>query len=387
LIRHEVKKEIAELELLLAGTNQTSQSTQLLKKRKEMREVDEALELMKAEYKRRMDTCEEKRLDFEKKQQRMREQVLKFEKFIQENDSKRNRADLKAKQEQKLCQQNQAHLVTMQEQLVEMEVEQNVLLDKLVSYNCYKAYLERVIEADDQGYEEVFDLLNRYETLKQANRDLMLQVQKQDNDVDALRSRLQTLKTVSQNHLLVANSQFQQNQKELESVKSFGKQEEEEKNSQEDRKKNIVRESSQVITSVRNIFARCLSSLKVNPLIHQGKDISLYDSLEANLDVVLDRITDLQSIMSEHSLGHTAGLESGNDDGNTSVRSGDMKEASTALTPGAASKTGGSRSSMPSPGGFQAQTQAPLAKTAPGPSGKAKPPRPSSESDARRKPK
>lgn len=36
---NEVKKEIAELELLLAGTNQTSQSTQLLKKRKEMREV------------------------------------------------------------------------------------------------------------------------------------------------------------------------------------------------------------------------------------------------------------------------------------------------------------------------------------------------------------
>jgi hypothetical protein len=49
----EVKKDIAELEELLSGSGKTSQSTLLLKKRKEMREVDEALELMKQEYKRR----------------------------------------------------------------------------------------------------------------------------------------------------------------------------------------------------------------------------------------------------------------------------------------------------------------------------------------------
>lgn len=333
---------------------------------------------MKKEYKQRMDTCEEKRVDFEKKQARMREQVLKFEKFIQENDSKRSRADAKAKQEQKLYQQNQTQLVSLQEKLVEMELEQKELLDQLVANNCYKAYLERVIEADDQGYEEVFDLLNRYETLKEANKDLMSQVQRQDNDVDELRSRLQTLKTDSQNHLLVSNSKFQQLQKQLEAVKSSGKHEEEEKNTQEDRKKNIVRESSQVITSIRNIFARCLSSLKVNPLIHQGKDISLYESLEANMDVVLDRITDLQSIMSEYSLGNTLG--NGNED-DGSLPSVDLREAS-GFT--AAMTTGGTRTGtgVASPAGFQSQS---LVKTAPVAGGRAKPGRPASESDAKRK--
>lgn len=334
---------------------------------------------MKREYKRRMDSCEEKRIDFEKKQSRMREQVLKFEKFIQENDSKRNRADVKARQEQKLFQQNQTQLLSLQEKLEEMEMEQKVLLNKLVSNNCYKAYLERVIEADDQGYEEVFDLLNRYETLKDANKDLMTQVQRQDNDVDELRSRLQILKTDSQNHLLVANSKFQQLQKKLESVKSCGKQEEEEKNTQEDRKKNTVRESSQVISSVRNIFARCLSSLKVNPLIHQGKDISLYESLEANLDVVLDRITDLQSILTEHSLGATY-----SNDEDASQPSLELKEASGFTT--TAASVGGTRTgnSMQSPGGFSSQQQ--MIKSIPSAQpGKSKPARPSSESDARKK--
>lgn len=48
-----------------------------------MREVDDSLEVMKMDYKKRMDECEERRLNFELKQAKMREQVLKFEKFIQ----------------------------------------------------------------------------------------------------------------------------------------------------------------------------------------------------------------------------------------------------------------------------------------------------------------
>ncbi|RYG65860.1 hypothetical protein EON64_11055 [archaeon] len=71
-----MKNEIHELEQLLAATGQTSQSTLLLKKRKEMREVDESLEVMKKDHKKRMDECEERRLQFEIKQAKMREQVL-----------------------------------------------------------------------------------------------------------------------------------------------------------------------------------------------------------------------------------------------------------------------------------------------------------------------
>ena len=96
--RAEVKNEISELEQLLAAAGQTSQSTLLLKKRKEMREVDQSLDNMKNQHKQRMDTCEERRIQFEAKQAKMREQVLRFEKFIQENDAKRQRAEGKMKQ-------------------------------------------------------------------------------------------------------------------------------------------------------------------------------------------------------------------------------------------------------------------------------------------------
>ena len=92
-----------------------------------MREVDEALELMKEEYKNRIDVCEERRQQFELKQSKMREQVVKFEKFIQENDAKRQRAELKAKQERKLYEQKCQELSTLANKIVELDADRNNL--------------------------------------------------------------------------------------------------------------------------------------------------------------------------------------------------------------------------------------------------------------------
>jgi len=92
-----------------------------------MREVDDALELMKEEYKNRVDVCEERRQQFEQKQAKMREQVLKFEKFIQENDAKRARAETKARQEHRSYEQKENELKVLAAKIKELEESQREL--------------------------------------------------------------------------------------------------------------------------------------------------------------------------------------------------------------------------------------------------------------------
>ncbi len=142
-----------------------------------MRTVDESLEEMKKDYKRRMDDCEERRIQFELKQGKMREQVLKFEKFIQENDAKRQRAELKAKQEKKLYEDKCKELNQLLQSLEELQSVQSELEKDLEKKSCYKYYLERVVEEADHGYEEMSDILNRYKTLNESNEDMMQNVQ------------------------------------------------------------------------------------------------------------------------------------------------------------------------------------------------------------------
>lgn len=96
-----------------------------------MREVDISLDLMKKDYKKRMDECEERRLLFEVKQAKMREQVLKFEKFIQENDAKRLRAELKSKQERQFFAEKCKELMSLKAKIDELEKSRGELVIEL----------------------------------------------------------------------------------------------------------------------------------------------------------------------------------------------------------------------------------------------------------------
>ena len=77
------------------------------------------------------DACEERRIQFEQKQAKMREQVLKFEKFIQENDAKRQRAEAKIKQERQLYSDKLRELDILNEKIRKLEAEQDTLINEL----------------------------------------------------------------------------------------------------------------------------------------------------------------------------------------------------------------------------------------------------------------
>ena len=85
-----------------------SQSTLLLQKKKEMAEVQQQLDRKKEEFRMRMQRCQEKEVELAAKQEALKEQVRKFEKFLKENDAKRVRANRKAQEEIKLREQKQA---------------------------------------------------------------------------------------------------------------------------------------------------------------------------------------------------------------------------------------------------------------------------------------
>lgn len=138
--------------LRLAFSIQTSQSTLLLKKRKEMKEVDDALELMKKDHKKRMDMCEERRIQFESKQAKLREQVWKFEKFIQENDLKRQRAETKAKYEKKQYEEKCKEIVALMATIQELETTCQQLQKQLTKEKKYEEYLEKITDQGDYGY-------------------------------------------------------------------------------------------------------------------------------------------------------------------------------------------------------------------------------------------
>jgi hypothetical protein len=302
---NELKKDIADLEQLLATTSQTSQSTQLLKKRKEMKEVDNALELMKNDYKRRMDECEERRISFETKQAKMRDQVLKFEKFIQENDAKRLRAESKAKAERKQYLEKLEEIERKKVEHSRLEIEQQELKREFDSRRGFKDYLEKVVEASDKSrtdmtYEEIVDVLNRYDVLTAANNELVNVESAQDAEVDEYRRKLQALTLEAQNIELTRTSHLHNSQKELERMRAHAKVIENNKGVRMDKEKSVQREWGAVESAIRNVYSRCCATMRNKPLFPPSSSAPLAEVLEFDLDVMWTRIRDLIDIKAEY---------------------------------------------------------------------------------------
>ncbi|KAJ0395468.1 hypothetical protein ATCC90586_001799 [Pythium insidiosum] len=199
-------RDVLEMEPVVSGVSQMAQSTLLLKKRKEMREIDDALEFMKEEFSQRMEACDARQRELERKQQEMKDQVARFEKFIKENDSKRTRAELKAKTEHRLAETNEQRKRQLLQQLEKDLRERDALEKKRDQLLKYRQFLEATVDSSDGEYEEIGDILNRYATLVDTNKDLKNQVRAAEVDTDQLRQKIRQLKVETQNLVLVQNS-------------------------------------------------------------------------------------------------------------------------------------------------------------------------------------
>jgi chromosome segregation ATPase len=306
-----VDLEMTELEELLAGSGVTNQSALLLKKKKEMREVDDALEFIKVcllmnecpksiriksnnasspllhqeQYQQRMEKCTERRHAFELKQHQMKEQVHKFEKFIQENDAKSARAESKVKQERRALEQKEAEYRLLEKQLEDASLEEEGLRKLHFKMQCHEEFLKLVIQQSDQAFQEIPDILNRYRTLLGANRDLSRQSQEGEETMERSHVEMQQYHQGKQNELLVHNSILNERQRYLEAVRASLKNAMDESEQEADRVKGIRRESGQVVLAIRNLHNRCNQTRSV-PDSYEKKDEDLALFLERSLTLI-----------------------------------------------------------------------------------------------------
>ena len=194
-----------------------SQSTLLLQKKKEMAEVQQQLDRKKEEFRMRMQRCQEKEVELAAKQEGLKEQVRKFEKFLKENDAKRVRANRKAQEEIKLREQKQAEKLAMTEQLDEQEQKRNQLQEELMRKAVYEQFLEAVCESTEY-FEDIEAILKRHETLDAANVDLRSRMENSQTDAEDKSANLAAFIKKTQTESLVYNSDIADSQQWLKAL-------------------------------------------------------------------------------------------------------------------------------------------------------------------------
>jgi Domain of unknown function (DUF4200) len=121
-----------------------SPATRLLEKRRQMFEVQEALDAQKDEFSRREDALKRREDALRRKDLELQESLIKFNKFLQENESKRNRAIKRAADERKQREQKEAEIAKLRAQYSDRFDEEAKLKEDLEKHRRYQDYLYRV---------------------------------------------------------------------------------------------------------------------------------------------------------------------------------------------------------------------------------------------------
>ena len=266
-----------------------SPATRLLEKRRQMFEVQENLETQKVEFNRKEEVLKRREEGLKKKDLELQESLIRFSKFLQENDSKRTRAEKKAIDEIKLRLSKERDIGDLSRSLAKLQAERDTTSEVADANLRYQKFLEVVLETSDE-YQEIGDLM-RHATLEATNNDLRQHARECAELNEQTRAELQAYTKSKADEILNLNNRISRPKKEME-----GK--ERETMGHKMRKDYAVQAASQktlqhgqVTMATENLFLRCRESSKVN---HPQ-----YTSPMEQLNVIGDFMTDLAAIVKQ----------------------------------------------------------------------------------------
>lgn len=287
-----------------------SPATRLLEKRRQMFEVQEALNSQKDEFARREDAFRRREDALRRKDLELQESLIKFNKFLQENESKRNRALKRAAEERKQREAKESDIERLEAELADKLREEMDLKEKVEHNIQYQDFLESLCQSMAKYFPEISDVLNRHETLVKANADLLKNQLQQESAVETLQREYFEYKKEVENQELNSNNTIAELQAALEIKRAYAAalQFDVDKAISETGDKALT--LGQIISSAHNTLMRCENSYRVRhgkPLAEQNAEKDAQVSLRSRVEAVIGTklgdirqfVNDLQSVKEE----------------------------------------------------------------------------------------
>ncbi|XP_041455783.1 coiled-coil domain-containing protein 42 homolog [Lytechinus variegatus] len=194
-------------------------ATRLLEKRREMSEVEQALAAQKEEFQMKMESLQQRREELERKEYQLKESLLKFDKFLKENDSKRGRAVKKAHDERDLKKTKDKEIGRLMEEKGDLQGQKDKLLQRLNKHKLFHRFLERTLESAEE-FHEIREVIARHETLVATHRDLVEKANRTQDAVEKEKARLGKFTEEKNNEILHYNNQLATLQTQLDTAQS-----------------------------------------------------------------------------------------------------------------------------------------------------------------------
>ncbi|XP_023933727.2 coiled-coil domain-containing protein 42 homolog [Bicyclus anynana] len=162
--------------------------------RRDLIEADEKLALKREEEKANRDLMDNKWQELREKEMLLKESFISFNKFIRENQEKRDRAERKMEADMEVLERKTRETEAMRQRVVEMEEVKELMEKQVQDYTIYEYYLMSVVHNYPE-FKQPLDVLNRYEALAAAKATL---AERQERDLEMLENARQEIASLTE---------------------------------------------------------------------------------------------------------------------------------------------------------------------------------------------
>jgi vacuolar-type H+-ATPase subunit I/STV1 len=239
-----------------------SPATRLLEKRRQMFEVQEALNSQKEEFGRREDAFRRREDGLRRKDLELQESLIKYNKFLQEIEQKRIRASKRIAEEKKQREILEAKikvLETTYKGTLEEETKKKAELEK---NQKYQNYLEGVVDQNSKFFKNIPDVLKRYDDLSKSYEELAKKQNSDELKADQMNRDCSEALKQKENQAFNVNRSITEMKMQVTHYKSMRKDLQVEVDEATKEAADKLLGMGQILSSVSNILFRCEESFR-----------------------------------------------------------------------------------------------------------------------------
>ncbi|XP_069727393.1 cilia- and flagella-associated protein 73 isoform X2 [Phaenicophaeus curvirostris] len=266
-------------------------STSLLLKRREVAELERALQSQREEFGQRMERLAQRRQQLAQRKEQLQDVILKFDAFLKALAARQERALRRAEKARAQAAEQDAEVLRLHQELTGLLRHRERLAQRLQSLHCFGEYLQAVLARTGQ-FQDVPAMLAHFGALAGARALLAQQVEARQEQLSQEQARLQRYQEEVSSELLRTSAELAQLRAQLEAARQDVIQEESHWAHIQSTATQKTLLLGQIKLAVLNLFQLATTRLKV------PADAALEDT-EAQLDTVLLCMQDLAAICAE----------------------------------------------------------------------------------------
>ncbi|KAG7328475.1 hypothetical protein KOW79_008419 [Hemibagrus wyckioides] len=277
--------------ILKTGVN-TLQRTLVLKTQVRLDEVNRQLIQKRLEFNDRMQALEQRRAALLEKQAEIKERAMKFEKFVEENEVKRQRALKKYQQEKKENELREVEKSKLHEELEQFQIRHQQLKGRVDKYKIYEKYMMKILDLLPEAYSEygsdslVMPIIRRHETLSITQQDLLQRLTSLTEELHQGQCNLDSLKLEHSTNRLMSNKELSELRTQWDQIREKNEQMEMTLYNHHDQSRNQIEEIGCLLLAVKNIAQQC--HLQHYGPLHEMDSLTMMDMIKEFILETLD---------------------------------------------------------------------------------------------------